>query len=622
MDSQNTAQQYEFRAEVQQLLNILVHALYTDKEIFLRELLSNASDALNRLQFEQLTNSQVLDAEAELAIRIAVDAEAKTITISDSGIGMNQAELIENLGTIAHSGALAFMNAMKEKAAEKGSSATTDIIGQFGVGFYSVFMIADEVQVTSRSFRPEDRAYVWVSNGAGTFSIAEAEKPTRGTDIVIRLKADAEEFLSEGRLATIVAKHSNYVAFPIYQAEKVINARTALWRRSPREVSSDEYLEFYSQMTYDNGHPLLHVHLVADAPVQFYSLLYVPSKLDRGLLSADHNGGPKLYARKVLIQEHSKELLPEWMRFVEGVVDSEDLPLNISRETVQSNKVMARLKQTISNKVLSEIENLANKDADKYQRFWLEFGRMFKEGIVTDPTHRERLGGLLRFRTANHPEGWVSLGEYIAKMAEGQTDIFYLFGDDARAILRSPHLDAFKTRGIDVLLLTETIDSFMINGLATFEEKRLHNGADADLDLPPAPTDEAETADPISGDSLEALLGRFKNTLGEQVMDVRESKMLTGSPARLVAPDQGFGADMERVYRMLDQNFVLPKRILEINPRHAILRNLAAMGGDDPLATQIMEQLFESALLMEGIHPSPVDMLPRIQALMEAASRR
>jgi molecular chaperone HtpG len=608
-------QSYEFRAEIQQLLNILVHSLYTDREIFLRELVSNASDALNRVQFEMLTNKDVVDPDAELAIHITVDKDAKTITVSDTGIGMNQEEMIENLGTIAHSGALSFLNALKEKG-----NSSADIIGQFGVGFYSVFMIADKVSVTSRSFRPDEQAYTWTSDGGNSYTIEPSEKTTRGTDVVIHVKEDADEFLNDYRLERIVKKHSNYVAFPIYVGEKVVNAQQALWRRSPREVTEQEYLDFYKQLTYDPGEPFLHVHQVSDAPVQFYSLLYVPSRLDRGLFQADTESGPQLYARKVLIQEHAKDLLPQWMRFVEGVVDSEDLPLNISRETVQANRVMARLKNTLSSKLIGELESMAEKDADKYTTFWNEFGRMVKEGVATDATNRDRLNSLLRFHSSRNAEAWVSLKDYVQNMVDGQEEIFYLFGEDVKSLSHSPHLDVFKSRGIEVLFLTDTIDSFMMNALMEFQGKKLRNGADADLELPESKDAEPE-GEALPADDFNKLVERFKETLGDRVSDVRESKVLTESPARLVSQDKGFGADMERVYRMLDKQFAAPKRILELNPRHPLIRNLAELG-DSPLVDYVAEQLLESALLLEGIHPNPADMVPRIQALMEAATRR
>jgi molecular chaperone HtpG len=403
--------------------------------------------------------------------------------------------------------------------------------------------------------------------------------------------------------------------------DTVANAQTALWRRAPREVSEAEYQDFYKQLTYDPGQPFLYTHLVADAPVQFYALLFVPSQLDRGLFTPEHSGGPRLYARKVLIQEHAKDLLPEWMRFVEGVVDSEDLPLNIARETVQSNRARARLKTALSGKLLSEMEELAAEDPEKYSGFWKEFGRMLKEGVFADEPNRVRLAKLLRFHTSRDPEGWVSLEEYTARAVEGQEMIYYLFGDDTRSLQRSPHLDLFKRHGVEVLFMAETIDSFMVNALVEFNGKKLHNAADADLKLPGAPQEPQDEAERLPDTEMATLVESFEKVLGERVASVRASDSLSEHPARLVAPDQGFGADMERVYKMLDRNFALPKRILEINPRHRLIHNLAALG-EGPLAEAVIEQLFESSLLVEGIHPSPVDMVPRIQQLMEAATGR
>jgi HSP90 family molecular chaperone len=606
---------HAFKAEIQQLLNILVHSVYTEREIFLREAISNASDALNRLQFEQLTNAGILNPETELAVHISMDAEAKTITIRDTGIGMNSDELIENLGTIAHSGALNFMQAMQAR----GNAKPTEIIGQFGIGFYSVFMVADRVEVTSRSFRPEDSAARWISTGSDDYTVEPAEKAERGTEITLYLKGDAEEFLSGWKIESVIKKHSNYIPFPIYFQDKVVNAQTALWRRSPREVEAQEYEDFYKQLTFDMGKPLTHIHFSADAPVQFYSLLFVPASLNRGLLSPNENGGLRLYARKVLIQERSKDLLPEWMRFIEGIVDSEDIPLSISRETVQANRMMTRLKQAITSKALGGLEDLAKQDAAKYEQFWLTFGRLLKEGAVTDAANRDRVGALLRFRTNKRPESWISLADYIAAMPEDQTDIYYLFGEDMKALMASPHLELFNARQMEVLLLTEPIDGFMINALQTFQEKKLHNGADADLDLPAAEGEES-AAPAMETAALENLVQQIGTVLGERVSGVRESRVLLESPARLVSADQGFGADMERVYRMLDQEFEVPKRILEINPRHALLQNLSNIQDAD-LAALVIEQLFENALLQEGIHPRPADMVGRIQKLLEVATR-
>jgi molecular chaperone HtpG len=611
-----TAQKFEFRAEIQQLLNILVHSLYTDREIFLRELVSNASDAINRLQFEMLTNKDVLDPDATLDIHITADSEAKTITITDTGIGMNRDEMVENLGTIAHSGAATFLKALQEKG-----SNNTDIIGQFGVGFYSVFMVADEVQVTSRSYRPADQAWVWTSKGDNAYTIEPADKATRGTEIKLKLKEDAAEFAATWRLERIVQQHSNYIPFPIYVGDKVANAQTAIWRRPKNDIKPEEYDEFYKQLSYDSQAPLLVIHQSVDSPVQYYSLLFIPSQADRGLWTADSmDQGPKLYARKVLIQENSKELIPQWMRFVVGVVDSEDLPLNISRETVRSNTTMAQIKKALQNKVISELENLGEKDPEKYKSFWEGFGRLVKEGVATEFASKDKLAKLLRYHTSTHPDEWVSLAEYKARMAEGQKEIYFLFGEDAKSVQRSPHLDIFKSRNIEVLYFTEPVDSFAASSLTEFDGAKLRNGADADLDLPePEKKDEPE-GEALGDDQIAVLLRDFKTVLGDKVSEVRESKVLTGSPVRLVTPEGGLGADMERIYKMMDRKYDVTRRILEINRRHPIIRNLASLN-DAVLRDDIAEQLYESALLVEGIHPNPADMIPRIEALMEAASR-
>ncbi|HRJ45234.1 MAG TPA: molecular chaperone HtpG, partial [Caldilineaceae bacterium] len=408
--TQETAQateSLEYRTEVRQLLDILAHSLYTEREIFLRELISNSSDALNRIQFEMLTNSDVVDHDAELAVTLRVDRENRRLVISDSGIGMNREELVQNLGTIAHSGARSFLQGAKERGA-----SLDEVIGQFGVGFYSVFMVAQEVTVTSRSYRPDDQAWSWHSTGESAYELSPADKSSRGTEIVIQLKDDADEFASGWRLEQIVKKHSDYVSFPIYLVEekeregeseetrRMVNRRTALWRQSPQGVEAEQYVDFYKQLSYDAEAPLLHVHLITDAPVNLRSLLFIPSRRDRGLMSAQSEHGLHLYSRKILIQNHNRELLPDYLRFVVGVVDSEDLPLNVSRETVQSNPNIRQIRRALSNRVIRELKSLADGDREKYRRFWQEFGIFVKEGVASDPTSQSSLVELLRFHSS------------------------------------------------------------------------------------------------------------------------------------------------------------------------------------------------------------------------------
>ena len=614
-----SAESLPFRAEVQQLLHILAHSLYTEREIFLRELISNASDALSRLQFEMLTNRDVLDPEAELAIRVQGDAGAKTLTIADAGIGMTRDELIENLGTIAHSGAMSFLQSVKDE-----KLSADEIIGQFGVGFYSVFMVADEVTVTSRSYRPDAGAWAWTSRGDNTYTLTPADKAERGTAIRIKLKEDAAEFADNWRLEQIVKKHSDYVSFPIYVGDKVANRQTALWRQSPQEVAAEQYLEFYKQLTLDFEKPLLHIHLVGDAPVHMRSILYVPSRRERGILHARTDHGLKLYSRKVLIQDYNKDLLPNHFRFVEGVVDSEDLPLNISRETVQTNPMMRQIRRALTNRLVKELNTLAEERPDDYKTFWREFGVFIKEGITTDAASHESLRDLLRFHSsrAEEGDGLVALKAYVARMKPDQKAIYYVLGDDLKAAARSPHLDYFRANDIEVLYLVDPFDSFMALALREYDGKPLHNVDDAGLDLPAPPAPEEAAGKAVPQPEFDRLVERFKAVLGERVTDVRESQRLTGSPCRLVSPEASPERDLQRMRRLLDQEYEPPKKILELNRGHPLIQNLARLldsSPDEALVNTAAEQLFDNALLLEGLHPNPAEMTPRIQALVEAA---
>jgi molecular chaperone HtpG len=618
-------QTYPFQAEIQQLLNILVHSLYTDREVFLRELISNASDALNRVQFEMLSNHDVLDPDAELAIHVAADKEARTLTVTDTGIGMSREELIENLGTIAQSGAANFLARMREQGAQ--NVPTADVIGQFGVGFYSAFMVAEKIVVTSRSYRPEDRAWAWTSDGSTTFTVEPAEKETRGTTVTVYVKEDATEFLEEYVLRNIIKKHSDFIPFPIHLGDEVVNQRVAIWRKPAREVSEEDYTNFYRQLTLDVHEPLLHLHIVSDAPVQFYSVLYIPEKADRGLFTLRTEHGLKLYARKVLIQEYNKDFLPNYLRFVDGVVDSEDLPLNVARESIQATHAIKRIGQSIKGKLLGELERIAKEDPDRYMKFWQEFGVFLKEGIATEPGDAERLSGLLRFHSSvsDGKTPTVSLADYVARMPDDQKHIYYILADDLKSVVHSPHLDPFKARGIEVLYLTDTVDSFMLMNLREVEGKPLQNADDADLDLPDLETGEEAPAERLDDEPFEAVRQRFADVLGERVLEVRESKVLKDNPVRLATPEGQLDRNVQRVYRMLDKEFEVPRKILELNRRHPLIRNLSAWIADDPGAPvidQVIEQVYESALLMDGIHPNPADMVSRIETLMEFATRR
>ncbi len=621
------AETFTFQAEIQQLLDILIHSLYTEREIFLRELVSNASDALNRVQFELLTNHDVQDADAELAIEIKADEEARTLTISDSGIGMTKDDLGNNLGIIARSGAKAFIEAAKQSA---NGHAATDVIGQFGVGFYSVFMVAEKVRVVSRSYKKDEGVFAWESTGGATYSIEPAERESRGTDIIITLKEDAKDILQEWKLKDIIRRHSDYIAFPIYvgESEEAVNKQTAIWRQDSKEITDEQYNDFYKMLTMDWEAPLHRIHMRADVPLQFYALMYIPSSAERNILNPRKEQGLKLYARKVLIQEYAKDLLPEYLQFVQGVVDSEDLPLNVNRESVQANKVMANLKKTVTGKVLSDLKRLAQKNKEEYLKIYAQFGRFIKQGVAVAPSDRSDVEPLLFFPTTSsaQPEDLASLEEYTGRMVSGQEDIYYIIGEDFHSAARSPHLDAFRQRGIEVLYFVDPVDPFMLMGLDEFKGHKLRNVDEADIDLSAigeVKSDDKPTHESLAEDTFETLQKHFKELLGDRVKEVRASKTLTGSPARLVSDESGAGRQMYRINRLLDKDYELPVKTLELNPRHPLMHNLSQMLANtpnNPLIKVVEEQVFETALLQDGIHPDPAAMASRLTLLMEAAT--
>ena len=621
------SEQYTFQAETQELLNILIHSLYTEKEIFLRELISNASDALNRLQFQMLTDDNVLDAAANLEVRIKLDEENKTLTISDSGIGMNRAEIIDGLGTIAKSGAKAFLQAMQDKP-DGGSAA--DIIGQFGVGFYSAFMVAKQVDVVSRSYRPEDEPIKWSATGGTNFTLETATKDSRGTEITIHLKADEEEFTRGFRIKDIIRRHSDYVAFPIFvdDDDEPTNKQQAVWRRSPSEVTDEEYDSFYKMLTMDFAGANHHIHMRADVPMQFYALLFVPSGAQPNMFNPRAEAGLKLYARKVLIEEYNRDLLPEYLGFVQGVVDSEDLPLSVSRESIQATRVMASLKKSITRKVLTELKRMAKNDRDSYLKIFAEFGAYLKQGLVMENEDSSDLEPLMFFQTTHddNPNAYHALDDYVERMSENQSDIYYVVADDYNSGVRSPHLDAFRQRGIEVLYFTHPVDAMLPMGMTDFKGHKLVSVDSADLDLADVgavSAAEAEAREALAAGSLASLTGRVKAILGARVSDVRESKTLVGSPARLVSEDESGSRNMFRINRLLDKDYELPVKALELNPRHPLMHNLSLMinsGGDAGLIDAVVEQVFETALLQDGIHPDPSSMAERLTLLMQAAT--
>ena len=634
----------QYQTEVKQLLDILAHSLYTEKEIFLRELISNASDALNRVQFEMLTNDDVVGADSELAIYLLPDAEARTLTVKDTGVGMNREELIANLGTIAHSGAKAFL-----AGAEAAPNSLDEIIGQFGVGFYSAFMVAQEVRVTSRSMRPADRAWTWISRGESDYEIRPADKADRGTEIEIQLQEGSE--LTDGwRLQEIVKTHSDYVSFPIYLVEPAtqpdaeaeapeetetaeaeagattatrINRQTALWRQNPNAVKPEDYEQFFGQLVLGGGEPLLHVHLVTDSPVDIRAVLFIPAQRAPDLFDLKRDEGLRLYSRKILIQKRNKDMLPEYMRFVEGVIDSEDLPLNVSRETIQENPMTRQISNALATRVLRALARTATTEPEKYATFWSQYGMFLKGGLAMDPERRDQLVALLRFQSTRSDDGFISLDAYIERMPARQKAIYYVEGRDLEAAKRSPHLDYFLAHDIEVLYFCDPVaDTYVVVSLTEHREHKLVNVDGAEVDVPDKEPDAPAEAPPAPT-NVEPLIERIKKVLGERVQNVQTSSLLVHHPSRLVYQGEDMTRAFNRMSRLMGQDVETPKRVLELNPKHALIQNMAAMHAADPadpLLDMLIEQVMDNALLLENLHPDPAGMTERLLSIMQAAA--
>jgi molecular chaperone HtpG len=617
---------YEFKAEINQLLDILIHSLYKERDIFLRELVSNASDALTRVQFEMLTNQEVLDPEAELAIRISVDTESedgkKHIVIKDSGIGMEESELIYNLGTIAQSGAREFLAEVSTDEVD-----ITDVIGQFGVGFYSVFMVAEEIRVISRSFRKDSAAAAWISDGGQEFRIEAADKIDRGTEIHITLRADAAEYADPWALKQIVKKYSDFVSYPIYVGEEQANQQLPLWRKAVSDVTPEEYNQFYQQMTMDFQEPLMVIPFSSDAPLHVRAILYIPSSREKSVLNLRKEPGIMLYSHNVMIQEYSQDLLPNWLGFVDGIVDSEDLPLNVSRESIQNTRIIRQLAKTIRKRILRELQKIGDQDDELFGKFWRHYGRALKEGLATEPTAKDELLPLFRFYSSKSGTNLITLGKYVDNMADEQTDIYYVLGDDLDTIAFSPHLDPFTERDIEVLYLADPLDSFIAPLLTEYDGKKLINVDAPELQLTAIGNEREKQADvdrPSDAD-FNRFVGRCVTTLGNRITEVRQSKVLRNSAVRLVSPEDRPDREIQRLRRYMDEEYKIPARIFEVNRDHPLITDLSKMVAFHPadrLIDLAIEQLYENALVVEGLHPNPATMLPRIQQLMEFAVER
>jgi molecular chaperone HtpG len=620
---ENTTQNetLSFQTEVKQLLHLMIHSLYTHKEIFLRELISNASDACDRLRFAALTDKDMLEDGAELEVRIEADKDGRTITVTDNGIGMSRDEVIENIGTIARSGTKQFLQAMSGDEAKD-----ANLIGQFGVGFYSVFMVADKVVLeTRKAGLSADHGIRWTSEGAGEYSIETIDRAKRGTSITLHLREGEDEYLDDLRLRTIIRKYSDHITLPVRLPVKqddeeasweTVNEGTALWARPRQELNDEDYQAFYANLAYDPQPPLFWLHNRVEGKFEYVSLLYVPSRAPFDLWDREHRHGIKLYVRRVFIMDDTKYLMPAYLRFVRGVVDSADLPLNVSREFLQHNKEIDTIRNGSVKKILAELGRLADTDQEKYATFWKEFGRALKEGVIEDPDNRDTIAGLLRFATT-HDDGTeqtVSLKDYIDRMAQTQKAIYFITAEGDAAARQSPHLEMFRKNGIEVLLLGDSIDEWLVSHLTEFDGKPLKSvakgGLEPDEIAPSRPEAEKKKLDEDFADLLKAV----KDALGESVKEVRLSDRLVDSPACLVADELGLSANLERILKAAGQDAPASPPILELNPNHPLIARLNA---SKEQIEDWAHVLFDQAALSEGgALAEPAAYVRRVNALL------
>ncbi len=623
----------EFQAEVSQVLNLVIRSLYSNKEIFLRELISNASDAAEKLRFEALTDDALYEGDPTLNIRVSVDKERRTVTIEDNGIGMSRQEVTETIGTIANSGTKKFLEALGSKGDD--SASQSQLIGQFGVGFYSAFIVADKVTLeTRRAGLGAEHGVRWESTGEGAYSIETIEKPGRGTCITLHLNEDENEFLDGYRLRSIVSKFSDHISIPIEMLKEhfgqeeeerpepeweQVNKGTALWMRNKADISQEEYDEFYKHIAHDFEAPLDQVHNRVEGKNEYTSLMYIPGRAPFDLWERDQKHGVKLYVRRVFIMDEAEKLMPHYLRFVKGVVDSDDLPLNVSRELLQHNKKIDSIRTASTKRILGLLEKMAKDDAEKYQKFWKEFGRVMKEGPAEDFTNKEKIAGLLRFASTKSEgkEETVSLDQYLERMQEQQEKIYYITADSYAAARHSPHLEVFNTKDVEVLLLTDRVDEWLVSHLNEYKGKPLQSVAKGQLDL-----GEMEDKEALEKEAEEhkGLLERVKTVLGEDVKEVRVSSRLTESPACLVADEHDMGANLQRVLKQLGQAAPQTKPILELNLKHPLVERMDQEPDEDRFA-DLSRVLLDQATLAEGGQlEDPAAFVHRLNKLMLSLS--
>ncbi len=589
----------EFQAEVRQLLDIVIHSLYKDREIFIRELISNASDALEKMRLTQLTEKEVYEGDLPLEINITTDETARTITIGDYGIGMSREELTENLGTIAHSGTKSFLDKMKE-------GAKPDVIGQFGVGFYSSFMVAERVEVFTRSWREGGEHLRWESDGAGGYTIDQVEGQRRGARVVVHLKEEHEEFAKTSRVRGTIERYSNFVGFPVNLNGERVNTVEAIWLKSKSEVTAEQYKGFYQFTAHAMDEPSYTMHFSADAPLAINALLFVPSENVERFGLGPQPPGVALYCRKVLIDGHPEGLLPEWLRFLRGVIDSEDLPLNISRESMQDSALVRKLNDVLTKRFLKFLDKQARDDGEKYREFYGRFGRFLKEGIVASHEHQEALAGLLRFRSSlTDGEEVTSLSEYVDRMKDGQEKIYYLVGPSREAMEKGPFFEGFKERGLEVAFFTEAVDEYVLEALREFKGKKLGAANRAGIELEDVPAE----GEALSEKETEDLVEWLNSALGDRVTRVDSGKRLVSHPMVALLPEEAPNAQMRAMLAAMGQEVPETKAKLEINPRHPLIKKLAGMQDSQrELADKVAKQLTDHALLAAGMEVSAGDV--------------
>ncbi len=622
---------HAFQTEARQLLDLMIHSLYSNKEIFLRELISNASDACDKLRFEALTDPALLGSEEELAIEVRADASARTITVSDTGIGMSHDEVIDNIGTIARSGTREFVQQLTGEQVHD-----AQLIGQFGVGFYSSFIVADRVTLTTRrAGLTDDQGVRWESTGEGDYTLETVSKPARGTEVTLHLREDEDELLDAAQLRSIVLKYSNHISIPIRMAKarpagkpldtgdtgegEQVNSALALWTRSKSEIATEQYDEFYKSIAHDIEAPLAHTHVHIEGRQDYTLLLYLPRHAPFDLWDPERRHGVKLYVRRVFIMDGAKELLPGYLRFIRGIIDSNDLPLNVSRESLQHSSDVDAIRNTAVKRVLACFEELAEKQPDTFTTAWNEFGRVLKEGIGEDPVNRERIAGLLRFASthADTPEQSVSLAGYVERMQEGQQAIYYVTADSFDAARQSPHLEVFRKKGVEVLLLHDRVDEWVVSHLPAFGDKPLQSVAQGALDLADLPgADEESQPQEATETDFQPLAERMQQALGERAAGVRVTHRLTESPACLVSDAPGMSANLERILRAAGQAVPNIPLVLEINPTHPIVTRLKDETDDDRFQDW-SHVLFDQSMLAEGGHlADPASFVKRLNRLL------